>query len=187
MLSFYTFSSILVLATVVVCQSDQTQVSAGCVQNQGWKPCWHSCKAIRGVCYSQLFLYSSSFLLTEIKKNRPSLDPTILGLQDKYEIFLNKHYLRPNGAAETIPVAESALDVYVKFKSNIDGYSYQIKCPNKFYWPKDTSQGNTFYIDLDLGVQRGQHPNPIEYVDISKICLYQSREHIRTPPHINLW
>lgn len=110
-----------------------------------------------------------------------------LGLQDSYEIFLNKHYLRPNGASEYIPATEPALDVYVKFKSNIDGYSYRIKCPNKFYWPKDTSHGNTFYIDLDLGVPRIQHPKPVEFVDISKICLYQSREHIRTPPHINLW
>ena len=92
-----------------------------------------------------------------------------------YDIWLNKeHYLQRDGKSEDIPTTETTLRVYVKFRSPVDGYRYRILCPNQWYWPEDTTKGNTFYVALYGAKERFQQEPPMEYVDPSKICLYQS-------------
>ena len=174
MFNFYiVISSILILTSLVFGKTQQT-VSI----------LWSSVKLLLttlnpdwGICYRKLSSYKD--IISTINNQKSRDNPS---RSDNYEVWLNERYLEPNGRSELIPGTTNAMNVYVKYHSGIDGYKYRIKCPNTFYWPQDTSTGNTFYISLWSTQNSPNKDNhkPIEYVDISKICLYQSLDRFGT-------
>lgn len=92
---------------------------------------------------------------------------------EDYQVWLNGNLIQER--TEDIPINAAPIEVTVKFRSKFDGFRYRITCPTRFHFPAGTTDGTDFYIALqslhDLPSE-AERSKGLEYVDISKICLY---------------
>lgn len=161
MLSFSTLPLFLILAKVVFCHpKESVSIAIGSIkQARSEREYWIVRSSSR----------ISSFLQLIRKKTRPDKD-------SNYQVWLNQHYLNPDGATENVPVAETPLVVTLKFKSRFDNSRYMITCPNAWYWPKDAEKrSGDFYVATVKVVNMGK--TVLDVIDPSQICLYENMSH----------